>query len=420
LVSTKKFLCNEKGPDQPWFDGRAKNEWLPANYEAVINHVEEDFYLSPSSSSATYSYNNTIRFEIDKRIDMLGKIEFQLTRAAVTGVTNPAFADFEAFRSIDNVKFKFANKVFWTVYGSDLFKKQHQRKNAAKRDSAAILSLGNLSLTQRRTNAAAITTWVADLEVPWDKIKKNIPLHTLGDKILVEVTLRSLTNCTEFTAGTVPVCAVSSPYLIIHGVHLPQKQKDIIDMMTKGAGYGVKIASYEYVFKEAFAAVSGGALRRDRIRLRNFKTTSVKFDLDIILQTDEDAVDGTVNPYNFVQCSRFWLEDSGAQVTPKIPMADTYSSGTAPLGYGYHSSGIRVHPDGDNGLYIGVLPLCHNEFVEQADDHAVGGRSIFQYNNPELVVEWDGGHNAAYYNNVRSKCHNMLIYQGGEVRVLTS
>jgi hypothetical protein len=253
-----------------------------------------------------------------------------------------------------------------------------------------------------------------------DDLKKNIPLHTLGDKIQVEVTLRSLTNCLEFTAGTVPVCAISSPYLIIHGVHLPQKQKDIIDMMTKGAGYGVKIASFEYVFKESFIGAVGGALRRDRVRLRNFKTTSVKFDVDIITQGDEDSVAGIINPYNFIQCSRFWLEDSGAQVTPKMPMADTYSSGTAPLGYGYHSSSIRVHPEGDIGLYIGVLPLTHHEFVEQADNHATGGRSIFQYNNPELVVEWDAGHTADYYVNVRSKCHNMLIYQGGEVRVLTS
>jgi hypothetical protein len=136
-------------------------------YEGVINHVEEDFYISPSSSSATYAYGNTIRFEIDKRVDMLGKIEFQYTRAAVTGVTNPAFADFEAFRSIDNIKFKFANKVFWTLYGADLFKEAHQREKRLQRDSIAVQSLGNLSLTQRRVTAAAITTPCADLQVPW-------------------------------------------------------------------------------------------------------------------------------------------------------------------------------------------------------------------------------------------------------------
>lgn len=399
------------GPDSLWFQNPA-NPFLPRKWNTIVNHIHEYFDLSPSSNASTYAFGNQIKFEIDKRLDKLGKIELILTRSAVTGATNPAFVDWEPYRVVESIRFKYNNKYFHEIYGEELLIDLLQTNDEDFRDAQAQMGFGKKTLAERRVLAANTNTWLLDLQCPWENVQKHIPMICLPNKIEVEVNLRPLNRCIEYTAATTPVCTISNPILRIQGVHLPQAQRlTIFNLAMNGAGYAVKTLTKEYHLLETVA--SGGAAGRTRIRLRNLKNTSVKLNTVLRLQTDLDTL-GSINPWNFQQSGRFWMEDSGAQVTYKVPMAD-YTGGIAPLYWGYYSLARRCHPKGELGLYVGVLPFCAPEFVESAKDDVPAGRSIFRYNNPELVHEFDAAWSAMYCD-VWSFVHNLIIIQKGDIR----
>lgn len=290
-----------------------------------------------------------------------------------------------------------------------------QYRTENERTAAAALSYGKMTDSQRLAQAGQTTTWTLDLQVAWEHVQKHIPMITLPNKIQVIVYLKTLDKCVKVdTAGTL-TCTISNPILRIQGVHVSQNDRlKIMQLANTDNGYAVKSFTYEYHMREPLAASSTAT--QYRIKLTNIKNLSVKLDIAVRPQAAVDNTGGTaLDLWTFARPQRFWIEDGGNQVTPKIPFNDT--TGTKPNGWGPYSYNVRGHPDGEVGLPIGTIFFCHPEFFKGAFDDCVGGRALYRFNNPELILEWDTAPNVAYYVDIWSFMYQYIpIIQKGDLR----
>ena len=169
----------------------------------------------------------TDQTELDKRGDLLKGLALNVTRAAFSGGntgTTTAFNDFEGYSTIDNVRFFYSNKMFHECYGEELYRKYLQRLTEEQRTGVAALQFGNKTDAQRVANTAA-TQWTVDLMVPWDKLKKSIPMLAMPNKIRVEVNYKSLAACMRDSASV--TCSITAAKLRCDYVHLLHDNRKI-------------------------------------------------------------------------------------------------------------------------------------------------------------------------------------------------
>jgi hypothetical protein len=239
----------------------------------------------------------------------------------------------------------------------------------------------------------------------------------LPNKIQVEVNLKTIGKAAFYTAGT-PNALFSSAYLRIWGIHLEQNERNqLYTLINSGNGIAVKTLTKEFHLREAVTA--SATYSKQRIRLRNVKNSCVKLDLVLREQRHVDTA-ATLDLWNFQRASRFWIEDSGSQVTNKIPWQDSTDGSTAAT-YGTDFYNRRMHPKGEIGLYVASLAFCEPEFVPLSKDDCYGSRSLYRYNNPEVVIEFDAntpdsGSSQALYLDIWGHIHNLLIFQKGDLR----
>ena len=177
--------------------------------------------------SGTVAYGGQHVFELDKRGDLLKGLALNVTRAAFSGGntgTTTAFNDFEGYSTIDNVRFFYSNKMFHVCYGEELYRKYLQRLTEEQRTGVAALQFGNKTDAQRVANTAA-TQWTVDLMVPWDKLKKSIPMLAMPNKIRVEVNYKSLAACMRDSASV--TCSITAAKLRCDYVHLLHDNRKI-------------------------------------------------------------------------------------------------------------------------------------------------------------------------------------------------
>ena len=290
-----------------------------------------------------------------------------------------------------------------------------KEKTLEERTGQALLQYGFLSDASRVTQAALQTTWIADLNVPWNDLKKRIPMIAMPNKIRVEVHLKTLQRSINFAAGT-PAATITSPKLRCHYTHVPQAIRDDIFMhINSGNGVAIKTRTTEFHKNDPVPA-TGATLLRHRLRLRNIKNAVYEMFMVVRNQLQVDntnAID--LNLWNFQQFSRFWLEDNGNQVTNKFEFQDVAL--TTPQYYNIYLDNVRAHPFGIVGLYLPAFYFCEPQFVERSKDDCFGSRNLSKYNNPELVVEYDSGNSSnAQYLDVWANVHNLLIFQKGDLR----
>jgi hypothetical protein len=118
----ENLSLQERGPDVNFFgaaDLYGRRKWVQSK-----NTIREQFDLSPQGSVGDYGSMTTI--ELDKRGDLLGKIELRVTRGAATlaASSSAAFNDWEATSSIDVIRFFYSNKLVHEIYGDELHLRQ--------------------------------------------------------------------------------------------------------------------------------------------------------------------------------------------------------------------------------------------------------------------------------------------------------
>jgi len=419
-----------------------------------VNYIPESFDVSTISSLSTSPYGaSPLVFELDKRGDLLGKIELIITRSKITAASGTStINDFEGYSSIDNVRFYYSNKMFHEVYGERLIKRLFKEKSPQIRENAAKLQFGFLSDVERgcpngaiagaggtancvlpaafnlgnnnSTNALTTITWTADLMVPWENINKRIPMVVMPNKIRVEVQLKPLSKFCRSSSGsdTFTTAALSQAALRCYYTHHPQEQRtDLYNHVNTERGVVLKTATDEYHMRESVAGAASGAYTF-RLKTKNLKNATIAIEPVLRMQQNVDnSAAQFLDLWNWQIPARFWMEDSGSQIVVKQETNDGNTAGL-PIDYNQRIVNGRCWPNGIQGLNLPILPFVEPQFVEPSENDCFGSRNMSKYNNPEFIIQWDAGTPAtvnsdrSMYLDLWARIHNALIYHRGDIR----
>jgi hypothetical protein len=401
---------NDKGNnDSLWFRNPT-NIFAFRGYATTINNIPERFdipCLANVAGTTPYSAG-AYKFEIDKRVDLLGPVKLLCARGVGSGDATARFADFEGYNSIDWVKFWYKGRVFYQCYGDQLLKETLQRKKSQEREGIARVQYGFLTDAQRVTQFQTATCWVADLQVPWEHLKKHIPMLAMPDKIEVEVQFKTLATCC-YASGSPNAPTLVSLSLRIEGHHILKKyQSAFWNMVHLGKGVSLKHHSVQYHRREPVTNVTS----LQTINLRNFTNSAFCVELGIRTTANVDT-QTTLDPNNYIRPARWYLQDNGQRITNIVEMNDT--AGTTPSNFNIYDDNVRIHPNGIVGLYFGCLPFCDHDKVELSDDNCYGSRFLKGYNNLQLALQFDSAPGGTCYADIYEYCHNMLVYRKGDI-----
>ena len=171
---------NERGISTNFFgnyDMYQERKWLKGK-----NTIQELFDITPTNNNASRGGITTI--EIDKRGDCLGKMLLSFQVAPVTGGIP---VDFEGPNSIDNITFYYANKSPFMIYGEQMIHETIFRPDIQCRSSLIAQESGNLSVGERTRAALTSCTFFVDIKVPWAKLKKQLRMIALFNKIRMDI-----------------------------------------------------------------------------------------------------------------------------------------------------------------------------------------------------------------------------------------
>lgn len=371
-----------------------------------IPMVREQFDISPVS--ATMTYGTELAFELDKRAELLGKVEFILDRGAFTG--GGAIAnDWELHSTIDYVSGQYGNKEFFRMLGEEMQYNMERTYDINKRATAAALQNGDLTPAQRLVTAVqSPTRLICSLQVDWEHVKRMLKMVALPNKIRLLIKLKPFAEIGNNITG---VTIQPSAFLRCQYYHLRDQDKDRAYQMVNSTKDGVntKIVRNEYHRREAVPSGTGAGYR---LKLRNIKNAMIE--LFFITRFQTQLISPTVDLWTYIPPLSFWLEDNGSKITEEIFFKDVAGKPS----YGKYVQNQEAHPDvAMIGVNIPSIAFCPNEFVEPSETDCFGSRNASKYNNLELVVNYDPADvTAAAYIDVYAPIHDVLITKNGDLR----
>lgn len=407
------LAVNGNGWDKPWFE----NPQPLIEYRHIVSHennVTEQVEYTPVSNASTYAYGNTIKFELDRKIDYAGKMEFIITRAADTaGGSVAEFADFEGLSSIDTIRVYSDNIPAMEWKGEFVKRDLLQEAPIHEREVAALYQNGYLLPGERRVKAHVQVTTLTDLRLPFGDLERRIPAHTMSGKIKVDIAMKTLANCCKNSAGSTFI--LSNPILRIQGTHVSDaSRKRVFDMVHGQFGLPIKFRDVEYHVNEQLTANAG----IQKIKLVNLKNAS--FLIKFFIRYNADLTDNTaLKTMNFIPCNRYWLEENGSRITPIYHMLDSADGSTI----ADYSTGIQNHemfPLGQKGLKVGSIPFIEQKTVGYSDKDCWGSRALSGYNNLELAIQFDNAPGQTLSVDVVSHIHNYNIWHMGQLKKYTA
>ena len=378
----------------------------PETYE---NNVIEQIDYSPVNNSNTWGWGKTFKFEIDRRADYGGELEFIVTRSADTLAPNsPAsFLDFEGYQNIDYIEVGFDNIPPLRYYGEHIFFDLIQEAPYIERHIGADVTSGYLYPAERVALANVINTTCTKLRLPFTQLDRQIPMHTFSGKMKVEITMKKLADCCKNSSSS--TFTLSNPILRLQGMHLEKdsKQEDY-KMIYSEHGMPIKIKDREIHIKEQITATAG----IQRIKLTNIK--NAVYNLKFYLRNQADLnVNAQLTTTNFQACSSFWLEENHQRITPVFEMNETNLSIPD---YSVTVNNHRIYPSGQKGLQIACIPMCKAELVTASDRDCYGHRNFNGYNNLELVLNYNTAPSQPQYCDVIGEVHQFMIWENGQLR----
>jgi len=405
---------NGRGPDVNFFPLNYDVQNYPYKYREwgrTENHIPEHYdILAQNFNPNTTGYGGALDFYLDKRGDVLRKLELIIQRNAVEGmIGNPAgfFNDFEGFSSIDKVEFYYSNKIV-----------------------IAHSQAGLLTNQERAINAAHGYTWIVDLKVPFEQLWTAMPMIAMPNQIQVHVTLKPLSACMNYAGGT-PSCSLIRAVLRSHYVHVPQWRRIwLFNTVNTDKGVALKYGGNELQRREIIPAGTNG---KWTLLLRNIKNAVYVLRVILRYQAQVDNPGGNMlDLWNFQGGTRTYVEDSGSPVTirfewntpQKVDGNYQYMSTDVYRQYNIWQDQSRCYPHGVVGSMIALIPMTDDQFVMPSEWDCYGSRQFLKYNNPELAIDFDAPPNVTnwagtpftMYCDVWAKIHNLLIYQKGDIR----
>jgi len=397
--------------------------FAPEKWKVSENYVTE--LIDYNSTNQNYSYNQveTI-FEIDKRSSLIGRIELFYTRSAVTGLSGGSYIHFEpweAYASIDRIVIEYMNKDVYTVRGEELFwdmirNRDPQYIHLQQKNQGA-----DRNFLQMIEDSRSPKQLVVDLQLPFEKLKKMLPVVGLPNKMRIKVTFKNLKHCirTDHNVGS-PVCSITEMFLRVHAVHLPERKTQEFFGLVKNTGYSSKISTKEFHLREIFTASNPAAGEQTwTLFLKNLKNYT--YEIFIIIRP-VDAVEpaqasANLDLWRVLLPDKFWLEDGRSETTNKFETSDY-------KGYGMTTLNHLAHPKLPVGFRLPAFYFTVNtpwtNTTEQNIDHSYGGRAMNRYNNASLKLWFAPNaaltNGAQYYVDVWACIHNNLLISKGDLR----
>jgi len=429
---------NGRGPDVNFFPLNYDVQNYPYKYREwgrTENHIPEHYdILAQNFNPNTTGYGGAIDFYLDKRGDIVRKLELVIQRNPVTGVTQPAFFnDFEAFSSIDKIEFYYSNKIFHTIYGEELMLNYLERCPESERTIIAHSQAGLMTNEERALNAQRGFTWICDLKVPFEQLWTAMPMIAMPNQILVHLTLKPLSACMNYAGGT-PACSLVRAVLRSHYVHVPQWRRIwLFNTVNTDKGVALKYGANELQRREIVPVGTNG---KWTLLLRNIKNAVYVLRVALRYTPQVDNPGGNLlNLWNFQGGTRTYVEDSGSPVTIRFEWntpqkADgNYQYGSTDVfrQYNIWQDQSRCYPHGVVGTMIALIPMTDDQFVQPSEWDCYGSRQFLKYNNPQLAIDFEppatlaagstwNGTPYPIYCDVWARIHNLLIYQKGDIR----
>jgi hypothetical protein len=423
--------------NQPIVDWKS----IPHNASAPSNVEEYKFTPTKATTFTHTSIPLTIEIDVDKRTDFMKSVYLKYDRTAITSsggaLTTGRYDDYEFLSSIYNIEIEYNNKVIRRVWGEkamiDFF-----RANLldSERKQFQILQGGNLTDAQRNTRGAAATQVIYKIPHPWDSFETALPFIGLSTKLKFKFNFKPLNQCLAALApaGT-PTVTISNVELVTEWIHLPDNTRSKVynDLLTKGREF--KISDSQHHRRETITAAEQATLKK-RIPLRN-----LQHDIYSIIFTlrDTDDIDTTcaTDLWNFrLPPLRSYVTDSGSVVSPIIYTGSGSAGATTTNLNTFHLiQNLTAHPRQETYVEgvastrgqeisrnIVEIPFTNIEFLEASEHHAFNSRRFSEYNNPELVLEWEADPSGTYagdlYCDIWADHHQMLFQGKGDLRVL--
>jgi len=312
--------------------------------------------------------------------------------------------DFEGYQAIERIKCLYNNKIVNEVTGEEMvdwIKRYYEDK---KRSDMAQFSGGYMSVASRYTRGASAATNSINLALLLQNEDMNRMICQIGlpNKIRFEVTFHPLSKLGISTDATTFTCSITDVRLKIKYWHLKlDEQNQKFNDVHSPSGELTKITTIESHLREPIAS----AVTSFSLKLRNIKNDVYQLVVWLRTQAAVDNASGRdLEAWQFP--NRAYLRDNGTAITNNV----------IPTTYGTYRELNEAHPNGEYGRKCIVFNFAHNKLIEASNKDCFGSRCFANYNNPELVLEWDSATGDAYYCDVRGYIHNVRIEKQGDFR----
>ena len=402
-----------KGFDKLWVsnaEGSGHAQYVEDNSKS-IEYVQAITDYANLNNSTSMVYPSTATFQLDKRVDQSSKLQLIVARTALTcgpGGVAPVFNDFEGYSSIDEVIFSYSNIPFWRIKGRTLYNDMILGRTMTdkERQSEAKLQNGFLPRSRRVALAAAPGTWVADLQVPWDDLNKQLPQFCFPDPVVVTVTFKSLAKCTQ--SADVPSCTITNCFLRVHGQHMiMSEQRTLFDQVMR-KGVNLKITSNQFQDDNIIPAGSTSY----QVRLYNIKGSVIALQVGLLPQANIDT-NSTLDLWNYQTADQIWISDNSSPVTDPLDI-------TAYNNYFMNDTNIDLFPQSFPNIKLMHVAFCREKYLMASENMSLGDQDFSAFNNPELNLNFNTPTTVPMKVYVRAICHNRLQYMNGFVKTLAA
>jgi len=421
--------------------------FAPRKWNTQVNNVEEN--INFTTTTPTYGYNGTeMVIELDKRATYLGRMELIWQRGVLTVSTPGTYArfnDWECYSSIDRIEFDYMNKIVHTVRGEQLYWEMIRTRDPLYVSDMAYLGRGFLSESARNNlatgpEAANPGIWVvADLLVPWEQVRKMIPIVTLPNRIRIRIYFNNLNNCCVTDGSGTFACTINNLYLRCQAQHVGGTIQTQLNNQMMSIGESMLCKSYQTQLREVVTLTSTvAAAQTISIKLRNI--TNYTWELFFIMRpvnaVTQSGASNTLDLWgsNIIP-GQWWLSegDTTNQITNVYQGSGTIAApGLDVNKLSFVTENRLAHPLNTHmaipAIYF-TQNTYYNKTTEPSENDCYGGRQLIKYNNLQLNLYFPAGSNAftvngqqgadgagQYYVDIYGLFHNTLMYIKGDWR----
>lgn len=382
----------------------------PVPHSAVEPYHLEEVVVTPLASSNTV-FGGKTEFELYEKGALLGRMRFEATFSAITGTGDPHFHDFALYGLIDRVEFQHKNHVFHSISGEMLYYKMMIEKDEDFRSQEALTQAGYKTKAERIILAQGSQTLSCDLQVPWDKLRKRLPITDLDTRIRVLVHYKTLENSVQCTTAT--ACTISNAQLICEFTHRDDATKKSFGQLVNSdkplEGWQIKtitVVPHKGVF------VENGRTQALKVELANFSNTIIALWI-VIRPATALQTNATRDPWNCHLSTVDYIDiyENSDKIHHKIDI------GSSCKNKNFNNTIKRMYPDHGPLTFI-AIPFCEPELVHLSDDHSFGGMHFSQYGKIHLEFNFASPVSGNQFVDIYALQHDQLHISQKEVTKL--